>query len=159
MFGGAIRMAHAILRAMRSLSGSDTTLVIQSPTWMGVALVALGIAVTLGVLVRRWPRPVRLSALLGTILLLYGGWHLLRNVITFEPRGFYVESPLGEEERVGWLQVSGIDAGGLTGARNAEPGHLVFNLRTGRDVSVDLSGLSADEKARVLAFARSRVKR
>lgn len=136
---------------MRALSVSDNLLVVQSPPWIGLVLVGVGVVITLVALFVRWPRPWRLSAFLGTIVLLYGGWHLLRNAITFEPRGFYIESPLGEEERVGWLQVVGIDP-------KAEPDHLVFQLRTGRDVSVDLSGLSADEQAKVVAFVRRRVK-
>src|SRR5688572_16796299 len=98
---------------MRSLTEADAMLVIQSPMWIGLVLVGVGVVVTLVALLWRWPRPWRLGAFLGTIMLLYGGWHLLRTVVTFEARGFYVESMRGEEERVGWSQVSGIDAGGL----------------------------------------------
>ena len=143
---------------MRTLSVADNTLIIQSPAWIGWLLVALGVAVTLVVFVRRWRRQVRLAGLLGTILLLYGGWHLLANVTTFESRGFYIESPLGEEERVGWLQVANVDTGGRKGAKHAERDHLVFQLRTSREVGVNLSGLSDDEKARVVAFVQKRVK-
>ena len=144
---------------MRSLLEADSILVIQSPAWIGWVLVGAGVAITVTVLLRRWPRPWRLSAFLGTILLLYGGLHLLRTVITFEPRGFYVESKLGEEERVGWSQVTGIDAGGLKGAPNSERDRIVFQLNTSREVTVDLSGLSSDEQARVLRYAQARLKR
>jgi hypothetical protein len=135
---------------MRGLTASDTTLVVHSPAWIGLLLVVVGIALTACVFMRRWPRPVRLGGLLGTILLLYGGWHLLRSEVTFEKRGFYVDGLLGEEERVGWLQVSAVEA---------QPDRLVFQLKSGGESSVDLTGLSADEQARVLAFARGRVKR
>ena len=144
---------------MRSLTEADAMLVIQSPMWFGLVLVGVGVVVTLVALLWRWPRPWRLGAFLGTIMLLYGGWHLLRTVVTFEARGFYVESMRGEEERVGWSQVTGIDAGGLKGAPNTERDHLVFQLNTGREASVDLSGLSPEEQARVLRFAQARLKR
>jgi hypothetical protein len=142
----------------RTVTIADNVLVVHSPMWIGLACVGVGIVVTLVALTLKWPRPWRLGAFLGTLILLYGGWHLLRNVITFESRGFYVESPLGEEMRVGWLQVGGIDEGGLRGAKNSEPNQLVFQIRSGGEASVDLSGLSPDEQARVVAFARKRLK-
>ena len=135
---------------MRGLTASENTLVIHSPTWIGLLLVGVGVALLASVFVRRWPRPVRLGGLLGTILLLYGGWHLLRSDVTFERRGFYVDGLLGEEERVGWLQVDAV---------GAQADRLVFQLKSGGETSVDLTGLAADEQARVLAFARGRLKR
>ena len=134
---------------MRSLSASDTTLVIQVPTWIGLLLVGAAIAVAAGVLVRRPQRPWRLGAFLAAFVFLYAGWHALATSTTFEKRGFYVDSMLGEEERVGWLQVTGIDARG---------DHATFQLRNSREVSVDLSGLSPEEKARVIAFVKARLK-
>ncbi|HET6264222.1 MAG TPA: hypothetical protein VFD95_05150 [Usitatibacter sp.] len=135
---------------IRGLTASDTTLVVHSPAWIGLLLVGVGVALMAGMFVRRWPRPVRLGGLLGTIILMYGGWHLLRSDATFEKRGFYVDGMLGEEERVGWLQVNSVEA---------QPDRLVIQLRSGGESSVDLAGLSAEEQARVLAFARGRVKR
>ena len=144
---------------MRSLSASETTLVIQAPTWIGLLLVGVGIALAIYVLVRQVPRPARLGAFLGTIALLCVGWYLLGTTTTFESRGLVVNSILGEEERVGWLQVSGIDTGAPTGAKNFEPDHLTVQLRNSGEVRVDLSGLTAEEKARVVAFVRARLKK
>ena len=135
---------------IRGLTASETTLVVHSPAWIGLVLVGVGVALLASVFVRRWPRPVRLGGLLGTILLLYGGWHLLRSDATFERRGFYVDGMLGEEERVGWLQVNAVEA---------QPDRLVFQLKSGGESSIDLTGLSPEEQARVLAFARARMKR
>ena len=149
---------------MRSLSASDSSLVIQAPAWFGVACLAFAVILAIVVVVLRRPRPVRLAAFLGTFVLLYAGWHALRTVTTFEARGFYVESMRGEEERIGWSQVSGVEGGGALapkgtkGAPSAAAEHLTLLLRTGGEVAIDLSGLSDAEKARVVAFVRERLK-
>lgn len=134
---------------MRSLSASDATLFIQVPTWIGLVLVGAAIAVAAGALLRKPPRPWRLGAFLATIVLLYAGWYSLATVTTFERRGFVVESMRGEEERVGWLQVSAIDP---------KHDYVSFQLRSSREVTVDLSGLTAEEKARIVAFVKGRLK-
>lgn len=138
---------------MRTLSATDTSLVIQTPTWVGVLLVVVGIAVAVGALVLKQPRPVRLGAFLATIMLLHAGFYVLRTTTTFEKRGFYVESMLGEEERVGWSQVSSVEAG------KQPSDQLTIVLRSGGEVAVDVTGLSEEEKGRVAAFARSRLVR
>src|SRR5437868_6369593 len=113
----------------RTVTVAGNSLIVHSPTWIGIVLVVVGIATAVVALLPRWPRVYRLGALLGTIILLYGGWELLGNVITFEPRGFYVEGPLGEEMRVGWLQVGGI-------GKSASTDDLVLNLRSGGELGV-----------------------
>jgi hypothetical protein len=135
---------------VRSLSASDTTLFIQVPTWIGLVLVAAAIAVAAGALLRKPPRPWRLGAFLAAIALLYAGWYSLATVTTFEPRGFVVEGMRGEEERVGWLQVRSIDA---------RQDYAIFLLRNSSEVTVDLGGLAAEEKARIVAFVKDRLKR
>ena len=138
---------------MRTLSASDTTLVIQSPAWVGVAVLVLALGLTAIALLRRPPRVVRLGAFLGTIALLYGGWNLISNRVTFEPRGFIVvEGIYGEEERVGWLGVSSVDTKSM-------PGYVVFHLRNSREVALDVSDLDAADQARVATFARARLTR
>lgn len=139
---------------MRSLSDSDGLLVIQGPTWLGLALIAIAITLAIAVLVLKKPRPVRLGAFLGTIVLLYAGWLLVGTRTTFEPRGYYVESIYGEEERVGWLQVRGV---GTSPGEGSD--HLVLQLRNSSEASIDLSGLTAEEKARVVAYVRGRLSR
>ena len=149
---------------MRSLTASDTTLVIQAPTWVGVLCVALAVVLAIVVVVLRRPRPVRLAAFLGTFVLLYAGWWALRTITTFETRGFYMESMRGEEERIGWTQVSGIEGGGAPAAKGSKAAkragddELTLLLRSGGEVAVDLSGLSDEEKAKVVAFVRARLK-
>ena len=135
----------------RTVTVAGNSLIVHSPTWIGIVLVVVGIATAVVALLPRWPRVYRLGALLGTIILLYGGWELLGNVITFEPRGFYVEGPLGEEMRVGWLQVGGI-------GKSASTDDLVLNLRSGGELGVELGGLSEDDHARVVAFVQKRIK-
>ena len=95
---------------MRTLSDNDGLLVIQSPTWLGLTLIAVAIVVAIAAiaLARKVPRPARLGALLASIVLLYVGWHLIGTKTTLEPRGYFVESIYGEEERLGWLQVNQI---------------------------------------------------
>lgn len=146
---------------MRSLSVSDTVLVIQSPVWLGLLCIAAAIGLGVVVFVLRRPRPVRLAALLGTFVLLYAGWWSLRTTTTFEMRGFYIESMRGEEERVGWSQVSGVEGGGAPpakGAKAGNPDELTILLRSGGEVAVDLTGLGDDEKAKVVAFVKARLK-
>ena len=136
---------------MRALAEADGALVIQAPLWIGIALILVGIVLMVAVFVPVVPpRPKRLMALLGTILLVVAGWHLTAARTTFEPRGFYTESIYGEDVRVGWLQVGNVSPG--------PGGDLVVQLRSGGEVSVDLSGLSAEQQARVASYARSRVK-
>ena len=135
---------------MRSLLESDSALVIQVPAWIGFFLVAAAIAVAAGALVRKPPRPWRLGAFLAAIALLYAGWYSIATVTTFEQRGFIVETMRGEEERIGWLQVSAMDARGDA---------AIFLLRNTSEVTVDLSGLAAEEKARIVAFVKGRLKR
>ena len=72
----------------------------------------------------------------------------------------------GEEERIGWSQVSGVEGGGapaLKGSKAAKgttpPDQLTLLLRNGGEVAVDLSGLSDGEKAKVVAFVQARLKR
>ena len=143
---------------MRALSESGGLLVIQGPTWLGFVLIAaaIGIAVLGVVLARRVPRQARLGAFLVAIALLYGGWHLIGTKTTLEPRGYYVESIYGEEERMGWLQVNDVAAG--PGLKNSNPDQLVLQLKSGSERSIDLSGLTPEEKARVVAFVRGRLK-
>jgi hypothetical protein len=142
---------------VRSLIEVDSTLLVQAPAWLGLLLIGLAIALTVLALVGRPPRVARLGAFLGTLMLLYVGWHAHAQRVTFEQRGFYVDGLYGEEERVGWLTVSDVNAAGLTGGKG-EPGHLVFQLRNSRDVSVDLSDLDGAEHARILAYVKSRLK-
>jgi hypothetical protein len=150
---------------VRSLSASDSTLVIQVPAWIGLLCIALAVVLAIVVVVLKRPRPVRLAAFLGTFVLLYAGWWALRTITTFETRGFYVESMRGEEERIGWSQVSGVEGGGAAppkgskAARGAADDQLAFLLRSGGEVAVDLSGLSDEEKSTVVAFVQARLKR
>ena len=123
---------------------------IQVPTWIGLLLVAAAIAVAAGALLLSPPRPWRLGAFLATIALLYAGWYSLATVTTFEQRGFIVETMRGEEERIGWLQVSAIDA---------RADYAIFLLRNSSEATVDLSGLATEEKARIVAFVKDRLKR
>ena len=140
-------------------------MVIQSPTWVGLLCIALAIVLAIVVVVLKRPRPVRLAAFLGTFVLLYAGWWALRTVTTFETRGFYIEGMRGEEERVGWSQVSSIEGAGAPAAKGAKGGkaasadELTFQLRSSGEVTVDLSGLTDEERAKVLAFVQARLKR
>jgi hypothetical protein len=135
---------------VRTLAEAGSSLVIQSPLWLPLALMAAGLVLMALPLFLKPPRPYRLGALLGTVLFLVAGWQLFTTTTTFEARGFHVTGRFGEEERVGWLQVTGIDP---------RPTHLLVQLRNGGEVEVDLSGLSEAEKARVVGFARERLKR
>ena len=146
------------LPTFRVLNADDGFLVIQAPQWIGITLIGLGIVLSLAVFVRQFPRPVRLAGFLGTILMLYGGWHLLIPKISIESRGFFVESIYGEEDRVGWTSVQSLDDGGLRGARHSTPGHLAFQLRNSREVSIDLSSLNNAEQQQVLAFVKKQLK-
>jgi hypothetical protein len=144
---------------VRGLTATENLLVIQAPPWIGMTLIAVGVALVIGAFAFKPPRPSRLLASLGCMALLYAGWHLLNTKTTFESRGFIVDGMLGEQERVGWLQVASIETGAPAGARNFEPAQLTFQLRNSSEVAVDLTGLDAAEKARVLEFARARLKR
>ena len=135
---------------MRSLSASDTALVVQVPAWIGLLFVAAAVAIAAGALLRKPPRPWRLLSFLATIALLYAGWYSIATVTTFEPRGFVVDSMRGEEERIGWSQVSAIDARG---------DYAIFLLRNSSEVTVDLSGLAPEEKGRIVSFVKARLKR
>jgi hypothetical protein len=143
---------------MRALSEADGALVIQGPTWLGFLLIAVAVfvAILAVVLARRVPRQGRLGAFLAAIVLLYGGWHLIGTRTTIEPRGYYVESIYGEEERLGWLQVNDVAAG--PGMKNANADQLVLRLRNSNETSIDLAGLTPEEKARVVAYVRARLK-
>jgi hypothetical protein len=146
------------LPSFRTLNADDGFLVIQAPEWIGITLIGAGIVLCLALFIRQLPRPVRLAGFLGTILMLYGGWHLLIPKISIEARGFSIESIYGEEDRVGWLQVQSVDAGGLAG-KGMQPGFLLFQLRNSREVGLDLSALDPGEQARVVAFVRAQLKR
>ncbi|HYC35015.1 MAG TPA: hypothetical protein VEC19_01230 [Usitatibacter sp.] len=140
---------------MRALSEGDGSLVIAGPTWLGLAFIAIAVVLTILVLVLQRPRPVRLGSFLGAIILLVAGWHLIGNKTTLEPRGYYVESIYGEEERRGWLQVRQIVSGGP----NTDPDHLVLQLRNSSEATIDLSGLGPAERARVVAFVKKQLTR
>jgi len=144
---------------VRTLSASDSTLVIQAPTWIGVALVILGIALVAAAFIRKPKRPWRLGACLATLVLLYMGWYLLNTSATFESRGFIVDGMLGEEERQPWSRVSGVDTGVPFGSKNADPVHLIIQLRNSTEVAIDTTGLDAADKARVVAFIKSKLTR
>ena len=137
---------------MRGVTEAEGLLVIQGPNWLGLLLIALAIVLTILVLVLKWRRPVRLGAFLGTIVMLYVGWHLIGTKTTLEPRGYYVESIYGEEERRGWLQVRGI--AGKPGGNSEQ---LVLQLKNSNEASIDLAGLTPDERARVIAYVRARL--
>ena len=140
---------------MRSLSDTDGLLVISGPVWLGVVFLAIAVILSIVVIVLRRPRPVRLGAFLGAIILIYFGWHLIGTKITLESRGYYVESIYGEEERRGWLQVRQIVSGGP----NANPDHLVLQLRNSSEATLDLSGLTPEEKSKVVAFVKKQLAR
>jgi hypothetical protein len=143
---------------MRALSESEGLLVIQGPNGLGLLLIAIAIVVALAAvaLARKVRRPVRLGAFLVSIALLYFGWHLVGTKTTLESRGYYVESIYGEEQRMGWLQVSDI-APTIAGVK-ANPDHLVLLLRNSNEAVIDLSGLAPEEKARITAYVRQRLK-
>ena len=137
---------------MLTLAGSDSQLVVQWPLWLAGLLLAAALAIVAFVVLRKPARPWRLGGYLGTIVLLYGGWYMFANSATFERRGFYIDGTWGEEERVGWSQVSSVDA-------KSVPGHMVLMLKSTREVVVDLSGLSDEDRARVVAYVQARLKR
>jgi hypothetical protein len=145
---------------MRSLTDVDGLLVIQGPTWLGFTLIGLAVILAIAaiVLARKLPRPARLGTFLATIVLLYAGWHLIGTRTTIESRGYYVESIYGEEERLGWLQVSDSAAATL-GPKAANSDQLVLLLRNSNEASIDLSGLTPEEKARIVSFVKSRLQR
>ena len=134
---------------MRTITEAGSSLIIQSPFWLPLALMAAGLVLMALPFFLRPPRPYRLGALLGTILFLVAGWQLFASTTVFESRGFHTTGRFGEEECVGWLQVTGVETGG----------GLVIQLRNGGEVEIDLSGLSADEKKRVAAYVRARLSR
>ena len=144
---------------MRTLTEAGSSLTIHSPLWLPLALMAAGLVLMALPFFLKPPRPYRLGALLGTILFLVAGWQLFTSTTTFETRGFVVTGRFGDEERIGWLQVGGIDTGVPEGQKGAEPKHLVMQLRNSGEVPIDMAGLSAAEKARVVAFVRDRLKR
>lgn len=145
---------------MRTLTDSDGLLVIQSPTWLGITLIGLAVVIAIAavLLSKRVPRPARLGAFLGSIVVLLAGWHLIGTRTTLEPRGFYVESIYGEEQRVGWLQVSNIVAAGPK-SKHVNPDHLALWLLNTNEVSIDLSGLAPEERARVVSYVKARLVR
>lgn len=143
---------------MRTVTEAGSSLIIQSPLWLPLALMGAGLVLIALPFFLKPPRPYRLGALLGTILLLVAGWQLFTSTATFESRGFVVTGRLGDEERVGWLQVTGIDTG-LPESQKGEPKHLVLQVRSSGEVAIDLTGLSAAEKARVVAYVREKMKR
>ena len=134
---------------MRTLTEAGSSLVIQSPLWLPLLLMGIGLALMALPFFLRPPRPYRLGALLGTILFLVAGWQLFTSTTTFEPRGFLVTGRLGDEERVGWLQVTGV---------TSEGGAVAVQIRSGGEIPIDVSGLSDEDKARVVKYVRSRVK-
>ena len=142
---------------MRTLTETDSTLVVQAPPAVALGLIVVAVVLTVVALLRRPPRVARLSAFLATLAMLYVGWHAHAKRVIFEPRGFYVDGLYGEEERVGWLGVATVDAPGLAGGKG-EPGHLVFHLRNSREVSVDLSDLDPGDQSRVVSYAKARLK-
>ena len=141
----------------RTLAEHDGALVISNaPIWLGYVLIALGVLLMAGMFIRRVPkREARLGALLGTIMLIYAGWHLTANKITIEQRGFYIESMYGEEQRTGWLQVRSL-APAVAGTKQ-NPDHLVLLMRNSNEMSIDLSGLSSEEQAKVRAYVKKRL--
>ena len=140
---------------MRSLSDTDGLLVISGPTWLGLVLLAIAVALAILVIVLKRPRPIRLGAFLGAIVLIYFGWQLIGTRTTLESRGYYVESIYGEEERRGWLQVRQI----VTGGAQANPDHLVLQLRNSSEATIDLSGLTPEERSKVVAFVKKQLAR
>lgn len=144
---------------MRTLTEAGSTLVIHSPLWVALTLMGVGLVLMVVPFFLRPPRPYRLGALLGTILFLVAGWHFFASTTTLEARGFHTTGRSGDEERVGWLQVTGIDTGAPAGQKGAEPKHLVIQLRSGAEVEIDLAGLSAVEKNRVVSYIRARLAR
>ena len=137
-----------ILPPVRGLTATDNLLVIQAPPWIGVTFIAVGVALVIAAFVFKPPRPSRLLASLACMALLYAGWYYLNTKTTFESRGFIVDGMLGEQERVGWLQVGGVD-----------PATATIQLRNSSEVAIDVTGLDADEKARVVSFIRARIAR
>ena len=133
---------------MRTLTAAGSSLVIEAPLWIPLTLMGIGLVLMALPFFLKPPRPYRLGALLGTILFLLAGWQLFTATATFEPRGFLVTGRFGDEERVGWLQVSGV----ATEAKN-----LVIQLRNSGEVAIDLTGLSDEEKSRVVKYVRDRV--
>lgn len=117
-----------ILAPVRTLTEAGSSLVIQSPLWLALALMGAGLV-------------------------------LVALPVFLEPRGFRTTGRLGDEERVGWLQVSGIDTGTPAGQKDAQPRHLVIQIRSSAEVEIDLAGLSLAEKNRVVAYIRERLAR
>jgi hypothetical protein len=139
---------------MRTVTEVDGALVVTAgPPWLGVLLIVLGIVLLVGLFIRKLPRRVaRLGALFGTILLVVAGWFQTSSKTTLEPRGFYVESIYGEEQRVGWSRIRQI-APAEKGVKY-DPDELVLQTRTGSEVAIDLWGLAPEERARVTAFVK-----
>jgi hypothetical protein len=160
-------------------------LLLAVPAWLGIATVLLGLGLVVVVLLSATPKGRSLAAKLpllaripmapwlpvakihmvsavvaavGGVFLVYTGLQFLFGSTVFEQRGVIVNGLFGEVERLAWGQVRRQEIEELALGRGRSS-YLVLYTKGGDYLPIGISGLAAEESARLQKFTAERLRR
>ena len=140
---------------MLQLSESGQNLVITWPWWLGVLMVALGIALAVHVC-RHFEWHGRMAGLVAaTALLVGGGIHFLTYRITLTPEEGRAYALVGGRQRLDWSQATSITMEERRGRGTSM--WLVVHSAAGRRFEFTVTGLSGPEEHRVREYIAARI--
>ena len=140
---------------MLRLSEAGGPLILSAPAWIGLLILALGVA--LGVYVVRGKAKSKVfGAAVAALLMLWYGWSLLYGQTRFDETGVTVRGTFGTESVTAWSDVTAVGLEERAGGRGGQTMFLVLRPAQGPEVLVRLGGLEAASRVRLLEYASQR---
>ena len=139
---------------MWRVSESAGELTLHASTWIGLLIVAAGIA--LAVFVARGGAKGKVFGMSAVILIVFlSGWTLLFASTRLDESGVRVRTALGVQASATWGEITSVAVEERKVSRGNHT-YLVLYRADGTDVAVRISHLEAEDAVRVIEFAKAR---
>ena len=145
---------------MRALSETASTLVVEYPAWLGLACIVVSYALSWWFIrtahksKQRWAQ--RAAGVGGIIIGSVVGFGALTDNLTLDAAGARETRLLAGTQAAAWKEVVEAAVEQRRSGKSGVQPHLVLKKSPYGEMSSEISGLSPEEIARVLAFAKKR---
>ena len=140
---------------MWKLSESAGQLTLQAPAWIGLLVLALGLALAVYV-VRGKAKGKVFGAGMVALILIGFGWHLLYAKTRFDDAGVVVRGALGVEASAAWSEITAVSVQDLKRSKGGTTLVLVLARESGPELQVQIGGLDFAPRARLIEYVRAK---
>jgi hypothetical protein len=140
---------------MLQLSESAGQLTLQAPVWIGLLVLAMGVALAVYV-VRGKAKGKVFGAGMAALICIGFGWHLLYAKTRFDDAGIVVRGALGVDASASWGEITAVSVQDLKKGKGGPSPFLVLARESGPEVEVGIGGLDVASRARLIEYARAK---